>query len=974
MKFEIGKEYHGFILVEKKNLVLNNVEVLQFEHIKSGAKLIYSNTPDATKGFNINFKTYSMNDTGIAHVLEHCIFRGSRKYRTKHPLEEFRKYSPYVEFNGFTFDDYTTYFVSNRNEKHFMKMVDILMDSVFYPLVYENENIFLQEAWRYELEESTSKMKLNGIVYNEMKVFESSPLYIAMVESNKIVFPNTHYAFRCAGHPTAIPELKYSDIINFHKKYYKPENALISITGLLNIIDYLEFLDKAYLYSFNKTNCEYKSPTQVMLSGSRKYAKANYMVTEDEEFSKEIVHSFSFYMPQELTVEERTALNIIFAYLSEAGKGCIKQLLDAEGIVTHTDYSFNSTIQFPVFSFYVIGGTVKDTDIIEKEIYNVFNDIVENGIDKDFIDSERNNIIFEDRTNASNFDYSDFRESDFYNTPWIYGRGTIEEINERDKNNWLRSDISKEYYGELVKKYLLNNNNLAVVNVIPKAINDFVEDNEHNKLEKTIYFFGIDEREDYLKKIKGFQEWQVKPSEDVSKYLNDDDIEIDEEKIDTKIDYEIEKIENDTYVSIKQPKSGIGHLEWKFDISKINPELVPYISLHNLFLWECGSSNYPLSKKKIDYAKFIGNQEYYIYGFKYDENEKDIYLHLKIQMLNENFEQVMKIYSLAVSDIGNILASDVRKYLQGFLKEQRYFGNHTTDEVITSKRVKYYSNPEENCLDLFNTFIFLVTKYKNLDESINEIIQKVLEVNEIIFKNSQFKFCLSCDEDCYEKAKGLVEEFNNSLNSGIVKETKSKEFKFPRNEGFIIPYEGQSVALSVHLWYLTEKYRVPMRLLVNILKNDYIYNEVRLLGGAYVCDIEYMGDVITLLSSRDSDIWRTLEIFEGIPDWLNSITITQDDINRHTEYIKQWKGFSKKTVINTISSEMHNEQNDEESEANSSSDIVDIAHKVTIEDVKNMIKVLHIAFKERVICVAANEEVINKHSELLDNIINLRTV
>ena len=338
MKFETGKVYHGFLLVEKKKLVLNNVEVLQFEHIKSGAKLIYSNTPDDTKGFTINFKTYSINDTGIAHVIEHCIFRGSRKYRTKHPLEEFRKYSPYVEYNGFTFEDYTSYYVSNRIEKHFMKMIDILMDSVFHPLVYENENIFLQEAWRYDLEEFTLKMELNGIVYNEMKVLEASPLYLALVESNKIVFPDTHYAFRCAGKSTEMPELKYSDLINFHKKYYKPENALISITGPVNINDYLEFLDKAYLSGFNKTNCEYRSPVQVTLPGSRKYAKVNYMVSEDVEFSKEIVHSFSFYMPQELTAEEIAALNIIFIYLSEEGKGCIKQLLEAEGIDTHVKY------------------------------------------------------------------------------------------------------------------------------------------------------------------------------------------------------------------------------------------------------------------------------------------------------------------------------------------------------------------------------------------------------------------------------------------------------------------------------------------------------------------------------------------------------------------------------------------------------------------------------------------------------------
>ena len=974
MKFEIGKEYHGFLLVEKKNLVLNNVDVLQFEHIKSGAKLIYSNTPDDTKGFAVNFKTYSLNNTGIAHALEHCIFRGSRKYRTKHPLEEFRKYSPYAEYNGLTFEDYTTYYVLNRNEKHFIKMVDILMDSVFHPLVHENENIFLQEAWRYDLDESTLEMELNGIVYNEMKVYEASPLYIAMAESNKIVFPDTHYAFRYAGQPTAITELKYSDIINFHKKYYKPENALISISGSVNIIDYLELLDKGYLDGFNKTNCEYESPVRVTLPGSRKYAKVSYMVSEDVEFSKEIVHSFSFYMPQKLTAEEMSALNIIFIYLSEESKGCIKQLLDAQGIVTHVNYSHNTAIQFPVFSLHVIGGTIEDNDVIEKQIYKVFNDIVINGIDKDFIDSERNIIIFDDRINVANFDYPELRESDFYNSSWAFGRGTIEEINERDKYNWLRADISKEYYSELVKKYLLNNNNLAVVNVIPKTINDYVENNEYNKFEKPIDIMEIDEEEDYLNKIKAFQEWKVKPSEDISQYLNDNDVQVDEEKVDTKIDCEIEEIGNNTYVSIKQPRNGIVNLEWGFDISHIDPELIPYISLHNLFLWECGSVNYSLSKKKLDYAKFIGKHEYSIYSYKYDEDEKDIDFKQKIQMLNENFEQAMKIYTLAISDIGNLLASDVKKYLQGLLKEQRYLSNYETDDVITYKRVKYYFNPEENCLDLFNTFIFLVNKYKNFDESINEIIQKVLEVNETIFKNSKFLFHLSCDEECYEKAKEIVEVFNNSLNGGEIIDRKSKEFNFPRNEGFIVQHDGQSLALNVHLWYLPSKFRVPMRFLVNFLKNDYIYNKVRLIGGAYVCDIEYKGDMLTLLSSRDADIWKTLEIFEGIPDWLDCIQITQDDIDRQIEYIEQWKGFSKKSLDYAIKNAKGNTQTDEEAETNSSSDIIDIAHKVTVEDIKTMILVLHRAFEKRVICVAANEEVINKRSELLDNIIDLRTV
>lgn len=971
MNFEIGKEYYGFLLVKRENIILNNVEVLQFEHINSGAKLIYSNTPDKTKGFTINFKTYSLNDTGIAHVLEHCIFRGSQKYRTKHPFQEFRKYSPYAEHHGVTFEDYTSYCVSNINEKHFIKMVDILMDALFHPLVCEDENIFLQEAWRYDLNEANEEIEINGIVYNEIKAIEASILYTAMCESNKIIFPDTHYAFRHGGESHSIVRLKYSDLINFHKKYYKPENALISITGQVNILDYLEFLDKAHLNGFSKTNCVYESPVQVKLPCSKKYAKVNHMVKEDGESSKEIVHSFSFYMPQEITAEEIAALNIIFIYLSEESKGYIKQLLDAEGIVAHARYSYQTEIQFPVFALYVIGGTIEDTDIIEKKIYNVFNNIVQNGIDKDFIDSQRNDIIFDDRLNVSNFDYSDYREPDFYNSPWAFGRGDVTEINERDKYDWLRSDISKEYYGELVKKYLLNNDNVAVVNVIPKVIDESLEYNSH---EKFTHILEIGKNDDYLKKIKAFQEWKVRPSEDISRYLNDDDEQIGKEKTDMTIDYEIEKFDNNTYISVKHPTNGIVNLEWSFDISHINPELIPYISVHNLLLWECGSRNYPLSKKVNDFAKYIGRHQYSIDGFKYDDDEKDITLKLEIQMLNENFEQVMKMYSLAISDIGNILVEDLKKYLQGFLKEQRYLSKYTTDEVITYSRVKYYLSPEENCLDLFNTFIFLVDKYKNIDESINDIIQKVLKVNEIIFKNSKFEFCLSCDEECYKKAKSMVDEFNSSLNCGEDVQIESKEFEFPRNEGFILPYEGQSLALSTHLWYLPSKYMRSLKFLVNIMKNDYIYNKIRLQGGAYICDIEFREDKLTLVSSRDSDIWKTLEVFEAIPDWLDSIDITQDDINRQIEYFEQWKGLSPNTLSSFIYEAKHDNETDEEVESNDSRDVIENAHKVTLEDINTMKLVLRMAFTKRVICVAANEEVINKHPELLDKIIDLRTV
>lgn len=960
MNFQVGKEYHGFALMDRQSIVLNNVNVLHFKHIKSGAQLIYFDTPDDNCGFSIKFKTYSLNDTGVAHVLEHCVLAGSRKYGDKEPLSEFVRGIYGARFNGRTHSDYTSYYIVNNGEKNFLRMMDILMDSVFYPIVYENENIFLQEAWRYDIDEETDDLKLNGIVYNEIKRLESMPVRKMAQTREEVFFPNTHYAYRYGGICKSITKLTYSEVIEFHKKYYKADNALICMSGKLNIDKYLKFLDKEYLSAFEKTGCNYDEPVEVLLPGRKKYMQVNYPISGNLAGYNEALHSFSFYMPIDLTTGDIMALNMVFKYLSEDTKGSIKKVLESEGIFANVYFDNKIDIKYPIFTLYVFGAPTEKVSTIEKVIYNALRDIVNNGIDKDFIDCQRNSILYEDRLEVLNLDYSYFQEADYLDTYWLYGRESIEVINEGNKYEWLRDELSNEFYKNIVEKYLLYNKNVAVVNAIPDINGDVKETEPERGLE-------FDEKINWLKKLKNFVEWQNGPTDDMSKYYD----EITEyESLNKPVipqDVRVKKLNDDTFIIVTQPMNGIVSMEWWFDITEIDQELMPYIILHNKVLWECGSENYSITQKKLEYAKYIGESEYSI---EKDSANSKIYLRLKIGVLRENIDRALEVFLKAISDISNILYYDLHKYLKQFLKQGAYYYGYSADE-IAEKRIEYFYEEEDSILDELHTYIGLISQGKKLSELVNDMILKIRRINEFIYRCCTYKSGYTCDEEESEYIKQNIERFNASLYCRRNQTLKNKDFNASCNEGLIVQHKGQSIVFGVDLRHFSVTMWGAMRALVNILDRMYIREKIRIQGGAYNCKAKYISNYLTIKSERDPDIRKTYEIFNGIPDWLESADITQEDINRE---IVNYKAFRKS--INYTREELLSEamwRGIDEIGKEPPISTTTFISRVTVADVKALVPSLREAFKKRLLCVAANEDVIKANADLIDNVIDLRT-
>ncbi len=239
----------NFELLEKRYLKEQKSEALFYRHKKTGAEILSLINDDENKVFGITFRTPPENSTGIAHILEHSVLCGSRKYPVKEPFVELLKGSLQTFLNAFTYPDKTCYPVASQNMQDFYNLIDVYLDSVFYPRL--TDHVFQQEGWHYELEDATGPLNYKGVVYNEMKGSYSSPSSLLSSLSSRSLFPDTTYGLDSGGDPEIIPELTFNDLKTFHDKYYHPSNSRIFVYGDDDPEKRLSLIDE-YLKDFNR--------------------------------------------------------------------------------------------------------------------------------------------------------------------------------------------------------------------------------------------------------------------------------------------------------------------------------------------------------------------------------------------------------------------------------------------------------------------------------------------------------------------------------------------------------------------------------------------------------------------------------------------------------------------------------------------------------------------------------------------------
>ncbi len=505
-------EKYGFCLVRERCLEEIDATLYELVHTKSGAELIYLDREDENKTFAIGFKTPPENDTGVFHIIEHSVLCGSRKYPLNDPFAELLKGSLNTFLNAMTYEDRTIYPVSSRCERDFLNLVDIYMDAVLSPNLLDNPNIFRQEGWHYEYDKESNSLSINGVVYNEMKGAYSSPDELSGVALNRALYSGTPYCRDSGGDPAHIPSLTYEDFKAAHEKYYHPSGARIILDGKMDLDKLLPLLD-GHLSRYERREITYpeaKSEKRIAPD-----TRISYEISENEDEKGKARLLYGYVYSDFSDKEASLVSSVLSDILCGSNASPLKKALLDGGLAKDAAmYSIKSRENTVVIE---IRDCDEDKiDEIDALVNSVIRSLAKDGIDKKMISSTLNSIEFR------------LRERDFGTLPtgiafamsmygiWMQGGAPEDALLSNDVIKSVRAKIDSDYFEKALLQMTLDNPHRARVIMLPdKTLAERNAAEEAGRLSKML----ADMNEGKLEKIKNeegeLRAWQsAEPTEE----------------------------------------------------------------------------------------------------------------------------------------------------------------------------------------------------------------------------------------------------------------------------------------------------------------------------------------------------------------------------------------------------------------------------------------------------------------------------
>ncbi|MBP5551375.1 MAG: insulinase family protein [Bacilli bacterium] len=841
------------------------------KHNKSGARLVLLANDDENKVFQVGFRTPPTDDTGVPHILEHSTLCGSKKFPVKDPFVELLKSSLNTFLNALTFADKTLYPTASCNDKDFANLMEVYMDAVFYPNVYLHEEIFKQEGWHYELADKDSPIIYNGVVYNEMKGAFSSPEQVVARASMHALFPDTTYGVESGGDPEFIPDLTYENFKNFHSKYYHPSNSYICLYGNMNMEEKIDWLDKEYLSKFDKIEPHSEIAYQKPFDKPR-YEQIYYPVGKDESLDDKTYYSYNVLIGENGDTKLANAFSILNYALLDMPGAPLKQALLDSGICKDVMSSYDSGILQPVISIEVKDAKDGKVEEFARIINETLRKIVKEGIDKKAL--------------LAAINYYDFkiREADFGGAPkgLFYAIGMLETwlYDDNDPFNRLltnkvfdelRNDANGNYFEGIIEKYLLNNNHIAYVTCSPS--NTLGEEREKAVAEKLANYkasLSDEQIEKLINDTKALKEYQGSPSspEDLAKLprltINDIKKDLDEVKNDCVEIDGTKLVRHDLFTN------GINYITFMFDFSKVSNDLLPYVGLLTSVLGSVSTEHYNYSELSNEILINTGGINFAAQAYA-NADDALPYLNIDVRVLESKTEFAFDM----VKEIIKTSKFDDKKRLYEIVAKDKSRGQMMLAAsgmgAGIGRALSYYKKSAK-----YNELISGIDQYKfiedleaNFEERFSEFKENLEKLAKIIFRKENLIYSYTNPNRIEEK---LVKDFNNCLYSG---ECEAGSFEFVpefKNEGFKSSSTVQFACLAGSYANIS-KYNPVLRVLGTALKYDYLWTQVRVLGGAYgfTCNFTREGDIM-LGSYRDPKLAETYEVFKRIPEYIDSLS------------------------------------------------------------------------------------------------------
>lgn len=963
----------AYELVKYENITDLNSEGYLLKHKKTGAKVVVLENDDDNKVFGIAFRTPPSDSTGVPHIMEHSVLCGSKEFPAKDPFVELAKGSLNTFLNAMTFPDKTVYPVASCNDTDFKNLMHVYLDAVFYPNIYERPQIFKQEGWHYEIENKDDPITVNGVVYNEMRGVFSSADDILARKTMEVLFPDNAYFHESGGDPQVIPELTYESFIDFHKRYYHPSNSYIYLYGNADMEERLDYIDKAYLGNFDAIEIDSAIAKQKSFDEPvTKYV--SYSITADEPEEDKTHLSYTSVIGDSLDPTLYVAFQIIeYALLLAPGAVLNQALLDT-GIAGDIQGSYECSTYQPYFSIVAKNSNKESLDTFLETIQSVLKKVVTEGFDKQALRA------------AINFYEFRYREADYSYYPkglmyclqsfdsWLYDENEpFMHIRQNDTYAFLKTQVDTDYFEKLIEKYLLGNPHTAIIVVEPKrGLTAELDAELAEKLDAYKKTLSESEIEALIEDTKALHKYQEEPSTqeelDSIPMLSRSDMTREAKPFVFKENL----VDGVKYITEDVFTNGIGYLTLNFKVTGLPVELIPYLSLIKGILGLIDTKNY----KYADLFNLIninsGGITFGMPGFtSLVTKDYDLYFEVRGKAL---FDKVPFLFEMAEEVLFRSDFSDKKriKELITMAKTRMQESMTASGHVTAAYRAMSYCSIPGYISELssgIDYYRFIDELEADFDSRYDDLIAKIKQVMGMVFCRENLIISFTSEDKFKDICNPEIEKFAAKLPS-MNWENKPFTVDFKRkNEGFKTSSKVQYVAMAGDYSKKGLKYTGALRLLRVMLSYDYLWNNVRVKGGAYGCMNTFKRNgTVFFVSYRDPNLEKTLDIYKNAAEYVRNYKAGDKELTKYiigtfsdidsplTPSAKGSRSFNAYLVGDTL----ENEQRERD-------EVLDI----TPEIFNSLADYIEAMAEQNYICVIGGEEMVEENKALFDTVENL---
>jgi Zn-dependent M16 (insulinase) family peptidase len=876
---------HGFTKLGQREIPELQTKAEFYKHARTGAELLSLINGDENKVFGITFRTPPSDSTGVAHILEHSVLCGSRKYPLKEPFVELLKGSLKTFLNAMTYPDKTCYPVASQNVKDFYNLIDVYLDAVFYPRL--TPHVFQQEGWHYELEKTEDPLIYKGVVFNEMKGAHSSPDNLLAEYSQQSLFPDTPYGFDSGGDPLQIPKLTFEQFRDFHEKFYHPSNARIYFYGdddpeerLRLVQEYFEDFEGKEPDSTVLLQKPFSKPriiVKTFASGQADYNAGKGMITAnwllDETSRAEL--NFAFHMLE-------------YILLGMPGSPLRKALIDSSYGEDLAGEGLASDLRQMYFSTGLKGVDPANAEKVQNVIFDTLARLLKEGIHPHTVEAAVNTTEFVLRENNTGSYPRGLVLMLRALTTWLYGEDPLSLVAFEAPLKSLkdRTSAQKHFFEAMIDRYLVHNAHRTLLILKPDPeLSRKLDVTEREQLDRARTSMNSEELNEVKANAATLKEMQETPDPPEAltliPSLKRHDLSPENKKI--PLTAAVEKGSETVYHDLFT--NGIAYLDVGFDMHTLPQQYIPYLPLFGRALVEIGTvdEDYVTLTQRIS-RKTGGIRPILHASVMKGVERSTAWLFLRGKAMTAQTESLMEI-------LGDVLLKvrlDNRERFRQMVLEAKARQEEMlvpSGHQFVSLRLRAHFNEADWAAEQMggiSHLFFLRDLAKAVDERWPSVLADLEGIRSILINRNSTLVNVTLDERAWVEFKAQVDEFLSGLPSFPSKTEHWSPGSLADHEGMTIPSQVNYVGKGVNLYKKGYRFHGSASVVSRYLRNAWLWEKVRVQGGAYgaFSSFDRLTGILAFVSYRDPNLVKTLDIFDKSAHFLKNLELSEDELTK----------------------------------------------------------------------------------------------